>query len=228
VAESDKSVGQIVTWVGQPITSQGEGGGTQHVFFGKGPDGAFSFDSVFIAEESEPPGRSPGGRVLDEAFARYMEERHRQHEEENLRRNEEMKRRGEELRKEHEKRVEELRRTGKLEVRGVTKEDVRKHREENRKRAEEARKPENVEAAKARVRGKGASPAPVFVTVTGTIVRFDTLVLLGHGTRHDVPVLRGVKITADPQAAADRPRPAVPAAGAGRGPVTAPPASSAP
>jgi hypothetical protein len=179
MSEADKVVGQHVTWVARPVSSNSDGGGAQHVFFGKGPEGEFTFGNVFLAAESVPYAESPIRRALDEFRDRYLEGRRQERREKDRLRAEERNRQ-----------IEELRKGGR--------EAIRKSVEESRKRLAESRKPETIAERRAKAKGKGPQPPPILVTVTGTITRFDTLLLLGHGKSHDVPVLRNVTITANP------------------------------
>jgi hypothetical protein len=186
MSEPDKVVGQRVTWVARPVSSNSDGGGAQHVFFGKGPEGEFTFGHVFLVAESVPYTESPIRRALDDLGQRYLEGRRQERREKERLRTEERDRQIEELRKATE------------ELRKGNREAIRKSVEESRKRLAESRKPETIAERRAKAKGKGPQPPPILVTVTGTITRFDTLLLLGHGKSHDVPVLRNVTVTANP------------------------------
>lgn len=107
-----------------------------------------------------------------------MEERSQQRKEERARRDEAKRRESEALRK-------------------AGKEGVRKHIEQTRKRLE-ACQPDKMEERKGNAKGTGARPLPVYVTVKGTISRFNTLMLLGYGKLYSVPVLKNVTVTANP------------------------------
>jgi hypothetical protein len=113
----DRCIGERVTWVGKWIHSQsarvGHEKGSQHIFNTQGPQGDYSFDCPFIAEDPNPLERAAKGQNVKER---------------------------------HDKRW------------GSTR----------------------------------------IVTVTGTIARLETLVFIGKGTRHDVPVLSNITITISP------------------------------
>jgi hypothetical protein len=130
-------VGERVTWVAEWKLTQStliaKKEGTQHVFDGQGPQGEFSFDFPFIAEEPTPVKQSPGRNVIQELVKRVMEERHKD---------------------------------------------------------SQAKRPKGRQDPK-----EHAKSIAIIVTVTGTINRLDTLIMLDRGTRHDVPVLTDITIT---------------------------------
>jgi hypothetical protein len=130
-----------------------------------------------------PYTQSPVRRVLDDLRDRYLERAHQEFREKQRLRDEE-----------RERQIEELRKGGR--------EAIRKSVAESRKRLKESRNPEKI--AERRAKAKGPHPPPILVIVTGTITRFDTLILLGHGRRSSVPVLRDVTITPTPQAVEKR------------------------
>src|SRR5579864_295480 len=103
------SVGKRVTWVGKWTHSQSSGKGSKHTFDTQGPDGDFTFDYPFEAEDPKPLDRGQSGENVRERLDRTW--------------------------------------------------------------------------GTARV-----------VTVTGTISRVETLIFIGRGTRHDVPVLSDIQI----------------------------------
>jgi hypothetical protein len=188
MAEADKVVGQRVTWVARPVSSNSDGGGAQHVFFGKGPTGEFSFGHVFLVKESVPYAQSPVRGVLNDLRARYTEGRHQEFREK------------QQLREEERNRQNEAQRQALAELRKGRPDAFRKNMEESRKRREELVK----ESAERRAKAKGPHAPPILVTVTGTIARFDALILLGHGQSNSVPVLRDVTIAPYPQPAQKR------------------------
>jgi hypothetical protein len=188
MAEADKVVGRRVTWVAQPMSSGSDGGGSQHVFFAKGPKAEFSFGYVFLVKESAPYAQSPVRRTLDDLQARYLEGRHQEFRDKQRLREEERNRQIEQTRKA----TEQLRRG--------SAEGIRKSIEDSRRRTAEFQK----ERADRRAKAKGPHPPPILVTVTGTVARFDTLFLIGYGQSSSVPVLRNVTVVPYPQAAEKR------------------------
>ncbi len=183
MAEADRGVGQRVTWVARPVASNSDGGGAQHVFFGKGPNGEYSFGNVFLVKESVPYAQSPVRGVLDDLQARYLEGQHQEFREQQRLREEERNRQNEQLRKANEQ------------LRRGNRDAIRKSIEESRKRTAEFVK----ERTERKGRGKVPQAPPILVTVTGTIASIDTLILLGHGQSNSVPVLRNVTIAPYPQ-----------------------------
>lgn len=192
MAEDDRAVGQRVTWVARPISSSSDGDGTLHVFFGKGPRGEYTFGSVFVVKEPVPYAESPLRRALKDVGDRYMEERHQEFREKQRLRDEERDRQNEELRKATE------------ELRKGNRQAMRKLAEQSRKRLAESRDPQKAADRRAKAQGNRPQPAPLLVTVTGTVSRFDALFLVGHGQSPSVPVLRDVTLTPHPQAAEKR------------------------
>jgi hypothetical protein len=178
-AKIQEDVGRRVSWLCQAVHSEPRGGGTQHIFFGKDSTGEFSFAAVFVAEEPTPYDESPVRTLLDGLSERYMQERRKQREEEGLRRMEARKRESDEVRKG-----------------GAA--ATRKQIEVIRKRVEEASQPDKIAEILAKHKKKGAGQLPINVTVTGTINRFETLILLGAGEAYCVPVLSDVKVVAAP------------------------------
>ncbi len=177
MAQADKVVGQRVTWIAQPISSSSAG----HVFFAKGPKGEFSFGQVFLVKESV-------GRIIDDLEARYHE-RHRQASREKRR-----------LREEERNRQIEQTRKATEQLRGGNAAGVRKSIEDSRKRTAEFVK----ERAERKARGKVPQAPPILVTVTGTVARMDTLLLIGYGQSNSVPVLRDVTVVPYAQATEKR------------------------
>jgi hypothetical protein len=178
-AKIQEDVGRRVSWLCQAVHSEPRGGGTQHIFFGQDSTGEFSFAAVFVAEESAPYEESPVRTLLDGLRERYMQERRKQHQEEYLRRAEARKRE-----------MDEVRKGGAA--------ATRKQIEVIRKRVEEASQPDKIAEILAKHKKKGAGQFPINVTVTGTINRFETLILLGAGEAYCVPVLSDVKVAAAP------------------------------
>jgi hypothetical protein len=130
-----------------------------------------------------PYAQSPVRRVLNDLRARYQEGRHQELREKQQLRDEERNRQNEQLRKA----TEQLRRG--------SAEGVRKSIEDSRKRTAEFQQ----EMAERRAKAKGPQPPPILVTVTGTVARFDTLILIGYGQSNSVPVLRDVTVAPYPQ-----------------------------
>jgi hypothetical protein len=192
MSEADRVVGQRVTWVARPISSNSDGGGTQHVFFGKGTRGEFSFGSVFLVKEAVPYAESPLRRALKDLRDRYVEGRHQEFRDKQRLRAEERDRQNEELRKATE------------ELRKGNPQAMRKRAEESRKRLAESRDPDKIAERRAKAQGNRSQTPPILVTVTGTITRFDALILLGHGQSSSVPVLRDVTVAPYPQPAEKR------------------------
>jgi hypothetical protein len=132
-------IGERVTWVAEwkltHSTLINKKEGTQYIFDGQGPQGEFSFDFPFIAEEPTSMKQSPGERVIQDVVKRVLEE--------------------------HLKSVA-------------------------------SKRPKGRQDAK-----QDDKSLAIIVTVTGTITRLDTLIMLDRGTRYDVPVLTGITITAN-------------------------------
>jgi hypothetical protein len=132
-------VGERVTWVAQwkltHSTLIDKKEGTQYIFDGQGPQGEFTFDFPFIAEEPTPMKQSSGERVIQDLVKRVLEE----------------------------------------------------HR-----KSAPSKRPKGRQDAK-----QDEKSLAIIVTVTGTIARLDTLIMLDRGTRYDVPVLTGITITAN-------------------------------
>jgi hypothetical protein len=139
-----------------------------------------------------PYAESPLRRALKGLQDRYTEGRHQEFREKQRLRAEERDRQNEELRKATE------------ELRKGNREAMRKLAEQNRKRLAESRDPQKLAERRAKAQGKSSQPPPILVTLTGTVTRFDALLLIGHGQSSSVPVLRDVTITPYPQAAEKR------------------------